>query len=224
MRWRVALIDSCGMAAHAVASARFIDSDSRVQRLDAIVDTTGHGSRIAELLTRKRDQVDLLLAQVFGAARVASAASVAAAIDWCVAEHATIVHLSLGLAADRPVLARAVARALQQGCLVVASTPARGTPVYPAAYTGVIRGTGDARCAPGEISELAAHTFGGCPHFDATRGRGQGASIGAAAITHVLTGEATPPSQAHALALLAARARFRGPERRRGCSSMPAPP
>jgi len=215
MRWRVGLIDSCGVAPRAVASARFIDGDGGVQRVTGAPDATGHGTRIAELLTRERDGVELLLAQVFSDSGLASAAAVAAAIDWCVTEGSNLLHLSLGLSANRPVLAGAVARAQQQGCLVIASAPARGGPVYPAAYTGVIRGTGDARCAPGEISQRAPDTFGGCVWFDSADGRGQGASIGAATITHLLIGEAAPLPQARALELLGARARYRGPERRR---------
>ena len=215
MRWRVGLIDSCGAAPQAIASARFVDGDGGVQRVTAAADATGHGTRIAELLTRERDQAELLLAQVFADSGLASAAAVAAAIDWCVTEGSNLLHLSLGLSADRPVLADAVARALQQGCLVIASTPARGGPVYPAAYPGVIRGTGDARCAPGEVSQLAPGTFGGCAWFDSADGRAQGASVGAAAITHLLIGEPAPLPPARAMAVLAERARYRGPERRR---------
>lgn len=215
MRWRVGLIDSCGAAPQAVAGARFIDGDGGVRRGAATADATGHGTRIAELLTRERDQAELLLAQVFADSAIASAASVAAAIDWCVAGGSHLLHLSLGLSADRPVLAGAIARALEHGCLVIASTPARGGPVYPAAYAGVIRATGDARCAPGEFSQLAPDTFGGCPWFDSASGRGQGASIGAAAVTHLLIGEPLPLPAARAVAVLAERARYQGPERRR---------
>jgi hypothetical protein len=215
MRWRVGLIDSCGAAPNVVAGARFIDRNGSVQRVATTADATGHGTRIAELLTRDRGQAELLLAQVFADSGIASAAAVAAAIDWCVTEGSHLLHLSLGLSANRPVLADAVARAQQQGCLVIASTPARGGPVYPAAYPGVIRGTGDARCAPGEISQLAPDTFGGCAWFDSADGRGQGASIGAAAITHLLIGEPAPLPPARAVAVLAARARYQGPERRR---------
>ena len=214
MRWRIGVIDSCGSAPGAVASAGFTDEDGRVRRIAATEDRSGHGTRIAELLSRDRGQVELLLAQVLTGARPASAASVAAAIDWCVAAGSNLVHLSLGLGADRPVLASAVERALRHRCLLVASTPARGGVVYPAAYAGVIRGTGDARCAPTEISQLAPDTFGGCPWFDSTSGRGQGASIGAAMITHLLIGEALPLTPAGALELLAERAQYRGPERR----------
>jgi subtilisin family serine protease len=215
MRWRVGLIDSCGAAPQAIAGARFIDGAGGVQKAAPTTDATGHGTRIAGLLMREHDQAGLLLAQVFVDSGIASAAAVAAAVDWCVAEGGNLLHLSLGLSADRAVLAGAVARALEQGCLVIASTPARGAPVYPAAYAGVISATGDARCAPGELSQLAPDTFGGCPWFESASGRAQGASIGAAAITHLLIGAARAVSRAEALELLAARARYQGPERRR---------
>jgi len=214
MHWRLGVIDSCGVAPQALASAGFVDGDEGVRRIAPSADASGHGTRIVELLTRDRRQVGLLLAQVLSNSGATSAASVAAAMDWCVAEGSNVVHLSLGLRADRPVLARAVERALRRGCLLIASTPARGAPVYPAAYDGVIRATGDARCAPAEISELAPGTFGGCPWFDSSSGRGQGASIGAAMITHLLIGEPGPLAPGEARELLGERAQYRGPERR----------
>ncbi|WP_446731499.1 subtilisin-like serine protease QhpE, partial [Pseudomonas soli] len=55
---------------------------------------------------------------------------------------------------DRPVLRLACAEAVAAGVLLCASSPARGEPVYPASYPGVIRVTGDARCAAGQWSWL----------------------------------------------------------------------
>src|SRR5690606_31825954 len=40
------------------------------------------------------------------------------------------------------------------GVLLVAAAPAAGAMTFPAAYPGVIRVTGDARLAPGELSFL----------------------------------------------------------------------
>ena len=102
----------------------------------------------------------------------ASAAAVAAAVDWAVEHGASLVHLSLGLTADRAVLRAAVERAIRAGCVIVAASPARGPRVYPGAYPQVIRGTGDARCAPGELSCLQPGLFGACPRL-ACSGRGR---------------------------------------------------
>jgi hypothetical protein len=213
MRWRVGLIDSGADFAAPVAAVRFAADGTRGP---AGPDPTGHGSRIARLIAGGRPDVELVLAQVFASRRPASAAAVAAAVDWCLAEQANLLHLSLGLAADRAALAAAIARAAAAGCLVVAATPARGAPVYPAAYAGVIRATGDARCGPDEISRLAAVTFGGCVRLaaDAAPG-GRGASVGAAAVSRALIAWVAPGSScAAAVQALAARARYDGPERR----------
>jgi len=223
MRWRIGLIDSCGALPRAVASAGFRAADGQACRAADGPDPTGHGTRIATILTRDGADVELVLAQVFGTAGPTSAAAVAAAIDWCLGEGVELLQLSLGLAADRPVLAEAVARAVDRGCVLVAATPSRGGPVYPAAYPGVIRGTGDARCAPGQVSELAAATFGGCPRSGAP-GRsasGQGASVGAAEVTRVLIEVAESRTMAGALAALTARASYRGPERRTHAAAPP---
>jgi hypothetical protein len=78
----------------------------------------------------------------------------------------------------------------------------------------VIRGTGDARCAPGEISRLAASTFGGCVRA-ADGAPGAGASIGAAHVSQaLLRWVPAGSSPAAAVQALAAHSRYDGPERR----------
>jgi hypothetical protein len=231
--WRVALIDSCGVAPSVAPAdaAAFAARGGSIECLPPGADPTGHGTRISQLLQqsprptagRSRPRARLLLAQVFTASGPTSGAVVAAAIDWAVARGAGLIHMSLGLGGDRAVLAAAVARAVATGCLLVAATPARGGPVFPAAYPGVIRATGDARCAPGEISHLGAGFFGGCPRFEPTAGdaasavepaaRG-GASIGAAWVTRAVLDEAPGTGRSAAVAALAARAAHVGPERR----------
>jgi hypothetical protein len=220
--WRVGLIDSCGGGLEGIdAAAAFVARDGRVECRETVADPTGHGSRIAELLLRGRP-VELLLGQVFTTLGPTSGAAVAAAIDWAVERRAGLIHLSLGLAGDRAVLGTAVQRAIDAGCLLVAAMPARGAPVYPAAYPGVIRATGDARCAPHELSALRPWFFGGCPRLEVAsrvaNGRADdrasgGASIGAAWITRAIVQEPALAASA-AVAALTARAKYRGPERR----------
>jgi hypothetical protein len=233
--WRVGLIDSCGglggIAAAAsegaliADAAAFVAEGGRVERRETVADPTGHGSRIAELLSNG-PRIELLLGQVFTSSGPTSGAAVAAAIDWALDRGASLIHLSLGLAGDRAVLGSAVARALDAGCILVAATPARGAPVYPAAYPGVIRATGDARCSPLELSALRPWFFGGCPRLEAAsrtaNGRADdnasdsargGASIGAAWVTHAIVRE--PPLAAPGIVeALTARAKYLGPERR----------
>lgn len=209
-RWRVALIDSCGEREGSIDAAAFLSDGRTVECRPPLADPTGHGSRIAELLMRD-GHVDLLLGQVFLSAGPTSGAAVAAAIDWALAREAGLVHLSLGLAENRAVLEAAVARAVASGCIVVAAAPARGAPVYPGSYPKVLRASGDARCAPGELSHLARWHFGGCPRLESGAG---GASVGAAWVTRAIVTECVPSRASEVVAALCARANYVGPETR----------
>jgi hypothetical protein len=213
MNWRVGLVDSCAAWSGAVDAASFASDGSQVERASPASDPTGHGSRIAALLTGDGAHVALLLAQVFLSAQPASAAVVAAAVDWTVSRGAQLIHLSLGVATDRAVLRAAIARALDSGILVVAAMPARGEPVYPAAYPSVIGGTGDARCGPGEISVLGPRLFGGCAATGA--GRRGGASVGAAWVSKAITRLPAGTQCEAAIEALRAMASHIGPERHR---------
>lgn len=165
MAVRIGLIDSgCSFAQPAQLSAAFVLDEAGVRQVAAAPDALGHGSRVADILRHCAPQAELLVAQVFRARLTTTAAQVAAAIDWAVANGAQLVNLSLGLREPRPVLAEACARALAAGVVLCAAAPARGQAVYPAAFPGLLRVTGDARCAPAEIAALgAAHAdFGAC--------------------------------------------------------------
>ena len=218
MSWRVALIDSCGSFPGAVDAAAFALDGGMLGRT-ATADPSGHGSRIARLLSSDGPGCALLLGQVFLDAGPTSGSAVAAALDWAVARGARLIHMSLGLAADRAVLAAAVARAADAGCVLVASTPARGAAVYPATYPGVLRATGDARCAPGELSALGPRLFGGCPRLALAdigqSGFGRGASIGAAWVSRAILEERVDATAAAVASALTARARHLGRERKR---------
>jgi hypothetical protein len=217
MKWRVALIDSCGVHAKATVGAAFVSDARSVRHRDFVHDETGHGTRIAGMLTGGAADVDLVLGQVFVGGSPTSAATVAAAIDWSVDLEADLVHLSLGLTADRAVLRDAVSRAVETGLLLVAALPARGQPVFPASYPGVIAATGDARCAPGELSHLDSQLFGGCPRLDVEdqSSRTGGASIGAAWVTRRLMELANPRdlTAADAVKTLDCASTYRGRER-----------
>ena len=215
MIWRIALIDSCGAWPGAAARA-FASIESEVREVDTVADPTGHGTAIASLLTAG-NPIDLLLGQVFLTTAPATGASVAAAVDWAVDSGARLLHLSLGLSANRPVLREAVSRAVQAGCVLVASAPARGGPVYPASYPGVVRGTGDARCHPGQWALLEAGLYGACPRAGPPgSGARAGASVGAAWLTRAILALPAGASYAAVVAALDAGASYRGRERRTG--------
>lgn len=255
---RVAVIDSgidpaaLGRRPGALPSVRFAGaagnpggatvSELPVCELPPAPDRLGHGTAVARLILAAAPDVELLSAQVFADGGAVSAAAVAAAIDWAVAHGADLINLSLGLREDRWALRHACtsASASAAGVLLVASAPARGGAVYPAAYPGVVAVTGDARCAEGEWSLLAepaaarvsafADLFdaqvGACPNglpWAASRPASGGASYAAARICG-LAARWLPGASAAAstgslrdrfIDHLAAGAAYRGRERHR---------
>lgn len=149
-------------------------------------DPLGHGTTVCGIIIHHAPDIALYNAQVFDRRGVTTATTVAAALDWLVAEKVDLINLSLGLAQDRAVLKAAVGRAIDAGIILVAASPAQGVAVYPSAYPGVIRATGDARCDIREVSFLdsAQADFGACPRGleapGTQRPRIGGASLGTA--------------------------------------------
>ncbi|MFP5505870.1 MAG: S8 family serine peptidase [Gammaproteobacteria bacterium] len=159
MAARIAVVDSGCAAVHALrvrAAAAFVLDDSGVRQEPVTADALGHGSRVADILLHCAPQAELLVAQVFRDRLTTTATQVAAAIDWAVANGAQLVNLSLGLREPRPALAEACARAVAAGVVLCAAAPARGDAVYPAGFAGVLRVSGDARCAPGELAAIGS--------------------------------------------------------------------
>jgi hypothetical protein len=220
-RWRIAIVDgglerSVGLTV--VGARRFVDDGEKVSESEPSDDFNGHGSTIAAIVGSGVVPVEVVAAQVLDSRGRSTAAAVAAALLWSITQRAALVHLSLGLASDRAVLAEAIGRAISAGVVVIASTPVRGAPSYPAAYPEVIRATGDARCAVDEISHLAnaQADFGACPfHAAADRRILRGASVGAAYLTRFIVSHLLPftPTRAvrESLTRLVA---YRGAERR----------
>jgi subtilisin family serine protease len=153
---------------------------------DAPRDRAGHGSAIAAVIAGI-EGVELLDARIFDAELRTSAAQAAAAIDWLVTQGARILNLSFGLREDRALLREACARAIDAGVLLVASSPARGASVFPASYPGVLRATGDARCAPGETSWLGTQQADAGAAVRTPCGKVAGASAGCAHVSAALT-------------------------------------
>ena len=121
--------------------------DAEVDIGPAQPDRLGHGSCLLDVVAAHAPAVKFAIAQVFHDRMVTSAVLVAAALDWLAERKVRVINLSLGLRQDRGVLRAACERAVADGIVLCASTPARGEPVYPASYPGVMRMTGDARCA-----------------------------------------------------------------------------
>ncbi|VAX08270.1 hypothetical protein MNBD_ALPHA03-2135 [hydrothermal vent metagenome] len=157
------LVDS-GLSAdqekHVVAGRAFPENTTEPMMPDAL----GHGTAVCNVILHYAPKIALYNAQVFDGRGVTTATSVAAAIDWLVQEKVSMINLSLGLREDREILKIACAKAVAAGIILIAASPAQGKATYPSAYPGIIRATGDARCAVGEISFLDSlqADFGGC--------------------------------------------------------------
>lgn len=194
-----------------------LDADQEVTAGMAEPDTLGHASAVADAVLARCPEASFLVAQIFFFGKlVTTAAQAAAGLDWLVGQGAAVVNMSFGLAADRAVLREACARAAARGVLLVASAPARGDPVFPASYPGVVRVTGDARCASGELSALDGPRADFGAPVRAANG-GAGASIGAAHVTGEIArylAAGGDPDLAAVRAHLRSLCRYFGPERR----------
>lgn len=154
---RIGLVDSGHTTAQAPlihSARRFWLDDQQLRQGPLEADSLGHGAAVIANLTTEAGSSRLCLAQVFGAQGQTSALQVAAAIHWLIEQDVALINLSLGLRQNRPLLRQACAAAIEAGILLCASSPAQGEPVFPASYPGVLRVTGDARCAPGQWSWL----------------------------------------------------------------------
>ena len=151
----VGLLDTALAPRFAVRAARSFVAEVRA---------TGHGDALAQILCSGAPRIELLSAAVFDGRAPASADAVADGLHWLIGQGAQLINLSFGLREDRKALRCACAQALERGVLLVASAPAQGAAVFPAAYPQVLRITGDARCAPGEFSALdnGQAEFGAC--------------------------------------------------------------
>lgn len=199
--------------------ARVIGARSFVAGGGDALDRLGHGARTLQALATVAPQARFVVAQVFGDALRTDMATVARAVDWLAGEGAALINLSLGVRQDHEPLRLACERAIVKGCLLVASTPARGGPVFPAAYPGAIRVMGDARCGPGQHSALLLpHAdFGACVlPADGDRAHA-GASLGCAHLSGrvaALLASGVARDREAVWQALVDSADFHGPERR----------
>lgn len=145
-----------------------------------------HASHMATAIRANAHHARILGFSIFPGRLSTSLATVSEALRRAAESEAEIVHCSFGHVSPSPVLAEAVTAALQAGKLVVASAPARGAPVFPAGYAGVLSVQGDARCTTAQWSKLClpGARFGACPGGPATPVRG--ASLAAAHFTGLL--------------------------------------
>lgn len=188
---------------------------------DGAVAATHHATAMAATIASHAPDVGFLGAVVFAGRLATSLQSVCDALHWLAADPPDIVLCSFGMANASLELLLAAARLQQAGCVIVASAPARGAPVFPAAFDDVISVQGDARCRPDEISrlDLPQAAYGASPvahgHPDV-----RGASAAAAHLAGLLAG-AGPVSIGSAARTLGGFVRYTGCERKTS-SALPA--
>lgn len=213
----IGVVDSGGPVDRLAGAQRFQLAAVGVSEQPAREDALGHGTAVVELIAAGAGDLPIHVAQVFDERGITSALQVAAGIEWLVMRGVRLINLSLGLREDRPALREACAAAQDAGVLICASTPAQGMPVYPAAYPGVLRITGDARCQRDEWSWLDSPQadFGACVR--AKESPLSGASFGCAALTgHIAAFLRDQPHASNALVMawLLHNAHYRGREYR----------
>jgi len=178
-----------------------------------------HGTSVAGIVLSRAPHAAIVSARVFRGRRPASAAVVAAGLDWLAQQRVHAVNMSFGLVHDRDALREACRAAIEAGVLLVAAAPAAGAMTFPAGYPGVIRVTGDARLAPGELSFFgdARADFGAAAGGPAHRPHtpGGGASLAAAHFTGELARVmAAGATGGEAIERLRRECRYVGRERR----------
>ncbi|ASJ74096.1 S8 family serine peptidase [Granulosicoccus antarcticus] len=188
------------------------------------VTVNDHGHRIATIIRTHCPEAWLYDGRALTQGLASSTEQIASALEWLLEQQVHIINLSIGLRQDRQILADAICRAHDKNVLLVASAPALGSPVYPAAYHGVLAVTGDARCAAGDFASLAPSSAGAPPHaldFGAAPGgphhrahsRGMGASFACAHVSARLAQLwLTSPAGADIVERLHQQCLFRGRE------------
>ncbi|GAB4512773.1 MAG: hypothetical protein Tsb0019_09700 [Roseibium sp.] len=173
-----------------------------------------HAAAMARTIARHAPSVRVSNAVVFPGRLSTSLDIVCAALAWLAEDPPDIVLCAFGTPRSSPELAVAVARLQKDGAIVVASSPARGEAVYPAAFRGVVSVQGDARCASGELSrlDLPHAVFGACP-VAAGAPDIRGASPAAAHLAGLLAAEKRA-SRSSGLSSLEAHVRYHGREMR----------
>ncbi len=180
---KVGIVDSGfapAQAGQVAASAAFVLHEDALWQAEGQPDQLAHGTKIVEVIQHCAPDAQLYMAQVFSERLTTTASQVAEAIHWLVEQEVQLINLSLGLRTDWECLREAVAEAVAAGILICASSPAKGEPVFPAAYPGVLRTTGDARCGPEQWCWLDTRYADFAGHVRSLTGEIAGASIGTA--------------------------------------------
>ena len=208
---RVALLDGALPSAFPDLAAQ-----RRFAKADGAMSASVHALAMATTIHRHAPHVNFVNGIIFPGRLVTSVAVLCDALEWIGQDPPEIVHCSFGLARASLELEMRVRALEKAGSLIVASAPARGEPVYPAALEGVVSVQGDARCKPEDVArlDLPGALFGACvisPEAPDIRG----ASIAAAHVCGMLAAD-WAGGAAETLRVFAHRTRYHGCERRIG--------
>lgn len=144
---RVAVIDSGVQPEHPHIDAVRIEAGAAVAVDGTIVfdagctsDRLGHGTAVTAAIQQWAPEAAIVPVRIFERALRTSPRALVAAIDWCADQDIDLLNLSLGtpVAAHRPAIEAAIARALAAGIVVVSAREADGVPSYPGALADVI--------------------------------------------------------------------------------------
>lgn len=112
-------------------------------------DDSGHGTLVAGIIAAKNNNigvvgvapdVELYAVKILNASGSGYLPDLVKGIEWCRKNHIQIINLSVTVNRDFPVLKESVAKAINEGIIIVASAgnTNAGNVTYPAAYPGVI--------------------------------------------------------------------------------------
>ncbi|PYT03053.1 MAG: hypothetical protein DMF60_19530 [Acidobacteria bacterium] len=148
---KVGIIDSGVNPAHphvgGVAGGTRItsgESDSTNDYLDYI----GHGTAVAGAIREKAPEGLLYAVKVFDRALTTNIETIIKAIDWCIENEIEVINLSLGTVnvEHREKIEAAVARAAEEGTVLVAAREMSGQPSLPGCLRAVIAVAVDWNC------------------------------------------------------------------------------
>lgn len=179
---RVGVIDS-GFITDLSCSMSFF-SDGRSEREDK-PPRSPHGEVIASMI--RQEGCLLYSAKVFHTSLRTTPLQVMNALQFLMEQRVDLIHMSLGLQTDHPMIYQACKAYIARGGLIVASTPTQGSDtVYPAAYKGVVKVCADGRCHENQVSFLQGDPsrFGASPHSHSDEVRGS--SVAAARVSGVI--------------------------------------
>lgn len=142
----ISILDTGVYSAHEQFAGRLIWPGLDVIDDDMAPDDTGpglawgHGTHVAGIVARMAPKAKLLPVRVLDSSGRGNTFLLAYAIEWAVANGATVINMSLGTEFDSQILRDAVANAVQAGVVLVAASGNQGTEQvhYPAGYDRVL--------------------------------------------------------------------------------------